>query len=218
MIGLSFGVRNNRKFDQMMWQTASLSYKFVSFSDVSQNAQGSIFGPLKNPNNIYSPVANMNSYSWQKFVSLQYTNFLERCDIALSGLAFDCCFFFFLVLLFRFLFLFLFLFEIVRQPEDFALLACQLYMLLCFSALFPFVSSLFTLTLCRRKASEGIKLQLLRGTYSARTSHSKEEWRSRKAIHILNGNHIFLSFLEPLSHNLSQSFNNCHVYFDPRII
>ena len=95
MIGLSCGARHNRKFDQMMSQTASLSYKFVSFSDVSQNAQGSIFGPLKNPNNIYSLVANMNSYSWQKFVSLQYTNFLERCDIASSGLAFDCCFSFF---------------------------------------------------------------------------------------------------------------------------
>ena len=106
------------------------------------------------------------------------------------------------VLFFGFLFFFLFLFQIVRQPEHFALLACQLYMLLCFSALSPFVSSLFTLTLCRLKASEGIKFQLFRGTYSAKTSHSKEERRSRKAIHLLNGNHIFLSFLEPLSHNL----------------
>ena len=64
---------------------------------------------------------------------------------------------FFFVLFFRFLFLFLF--EIVRQPEHFVLLACQLYMLLCFSALSLFVSSLsIHLTLCRRKASEGIKL------------------------------------------------------------
>ena len=68
-----------------MWQTASLSrHKFVSFSDVSQNAQSSIFRLLKNPKNIYSVVANMNSYSWQKFVSLQYANFLERSKTAIS--------------------------------------------------------------------------------------------------------------------------------------